>query len=108
MALDARHFLCGEIAIEQVYPRRADQRTVPLGENLDTLCSGVCPLVILSRQILHSEASGTLGWKRIVDQIQLRFREHRADACIEQRFVNGLHIIAVEQPQFFQMGNLQQ
>ena len=99
--LDGCHFVAGQVANQLIDTGGADQRTVALGQDLDALGGGVCTLVELTGQVLHSKDDAALR-QGVGDQVQLGLGQDGLDAVIEQLRGDVFHIIPVEQPQALQ------
>ena len=104
---DGCHVLGSQVAGELIDPGGADQRPVPLGENLNALGGGVCPLVKLAGKVLHGKDDAPLG-QLFGDQVQLGLRQDGVHAVLEQLRRDVFHVVAIVQPQAFQRLDPQQ
>ena len=95
----------GKAAVQGIDLGGADQGTLPLRDDLDTLGGGICPLIELTGQGLYSEhiSSGQVNLGR--SHIQLRLGEYRLHGVVEQLLCDIFRVIAVEQPDVFQSVN---
>ena len=106
--LDLSHLLVGQGAFQQVDAGRAHQRAVALADELDALGGRVGALVELAGQILHGERHAVGDGQLGIGVIHRRLTEHGGDALLEQRLVDALHVVAVEQTQAVQLLDAQQ
>ena len=87
-------------AKEHVDLRRAHERALPLGDELNALACGVRTLVKLAGQGFHRKHRGSPFLRQgFINIVHRRLGEHVRHATGEQRFGYALHIIAVEQPE---------
>ena len=96
--LDGGELLLRQRALQNVDARGAHDGALALREDLDALCGGVRPLVILTGQIFHGEHHVALR-KLVRHHVELRLGEHRFYGVVEQLPADALQIVAVEQPQ---------
>ena len=91
--LDAGKIILGNGAFDDVNLCGVDVGTFALGEDLDTLSSGVCALVKLTGQILNCEnrCTGDAG-QLVIGDVQLRFGEDDL-LCIRKEI--GIYIFDV-------------
>ena len=70
-----------------------NRRALTLGNDLNTLCGGICPLVILSGEKLHGKHL-RIGFRKVFKSlIQLRFGKDRVNRLIKEFFVNVFNIV---------------
>ena len=71
----------------------------------DALGGGVCPLVILPRQVFHGEAFGAGRQVEglVVDHVHRRFREDAEPGRLIGLLVDAFHIVAVQDPHGLQI-----
>ena len=95
--LDAGEILFGNRTLNDVNVRGVNVRTLTLGENLDTLSSGVCTLVKLTGQILNCEngCAGNAG-QLIIGDVQLRFGEDNLLCISKEISIDVFNIVTVE------------
>ena len=106
---DLGNLRVGQRPIQRPDLRRADQRPLAPGDDLDALGRGVGPLVELTGQVLHGEDRG--GFVRVglgVDEIELRLGEDGADGVIEELGCDVLRVVAVEQTHPFKPPDAEQ
>ena len=95
-------------ASEKIYSGGADLRALALGDDLDTLGGGVCPLVELAGEILYGESGHAPGVKLAADQIQLRLGQHGFNGVVKKRRGDVLHIVAIYNAQLRKGLDMQQ
>ena len=88
----------GKSARQQIQLRRANGRTVALGQNLNALCRGIRPLVELSRQIFHCEHISAVRVDLTAHLIDLRLRKDGFLAGFKQLRADIFHVVAVQNP----------
>ena len=93
---DGRKLRVRQRTVEQVHARRAHVRPLALRDDLDALRGRVCPLVELTRQILHGEHARPVRVGLARDEVDLRLGEHRLHGVVKQLRRDVLHVIAVQ------------
>ena len=83
------------------------QRTLPLGDNLDTLGSRVRSLVKLTGQVLHRKHHSSLQVHIFRGNIQLRLGKYGLYRIVKQLLGDVLCIVAVNHPDILKAGNIQ-
>ena len=83
------------------------QRTLPLGDNLDTLGSRVRSLVKLTGQVLHRKHHSSLQVHIFRGNIQLRLGKYSLYRIVKQLLGDVLCIVAVNHPDILKAGNIQ-
>ncbi len=96
--LHRRQFIRGQRPLDKVDLGGLDGGALPLGDDLDTLGAGIGPLVELPRQRLHPEGIDRLR-QRLPAVVHLGLGKNGVLAGVEQRLVDALHVVAVQQPQ---------
>ena len=96
--LDLSQLLVGQSALQQVDLGGADQRALALADELDALGGRIGALVELAGQVLHRKGHAAILRQGVVGVVHRRLAEHGGGALVEQRFINALHVVAVEQP----------
>ena len=95
--LDAGEILFGNRTLNDVNVRGVNVGTLALGEDLDTLSSGVCTLVKLTGQIFNRKngCTGNFG-KFIIGDVQLRFGEDDLLCISKEIGIDVFDIVTVE------------
>ena len=106
MLLDGGDLIVRQCAFQHIDLGGADSGTVTLAQDLNTLGSGVCPLVELTGQRLYGEHDLACG-HFVGDGIHLRLRENRIDTIAKEGFINIFNIITVQYTNTFQTADLQ-
>ena len=97
-----------QIAIQNVYFCRSDQRSVLFGDDLDTFCCGGCSLVELTGQEFHCECHCAICGQFFSQVIQLGFREYCFCTVVEQILIQTFCIVSVQKTQTCQTFDTQQ
>ena len=101
--LKLRNFRLREVAVQGVDLGGADQGTLALGDNLDTLGGGVGPLVELTGQGFHGKNICAGQGYAFAGGIQLGLREHGFHGVVKQLPGDVFCVVAVEQPHMLQI-----
>ena len=104
--LNGSQLFAGNISGEHIDLGGADDRPVALGNDLDALGSGVCPLVILTGQRLHGEDNLPLGSLE-AHVIHLGLGEHGVHRVTEELLIDVFRIVPIQNPKRFQPLDLQ-
>ncbi len=96
--LDARDIRFGQLARQDVHRGGAHVRALALGQQLDALGRGIGPLVELAGQVLRREDHAGILRQLAVDVVHHRLGEHIGHGLLEQRRVDVLHVVAVQDP----------
>ena len=96
VVLDFFKFFVGQLAFQQVHSGVAHQGPGLLGQQADTLCGGVRPLVELTGQVFHGKDAGSCFLGKLgVGVIHRRLAEdvfHRLDKLL---LAESFHIVPV-------------
>ena len=100
IVFDAREVVVAEVSGENIHLRRADGRTLLVGQELYALRAGIGALIELSGQVLDREhAVAVRIFKLVVDDIALRFGEYRVLCLIVYVERDPLDVVAVQHTQ---------
>ena len=103
MLFEGCDFLGRQCAVEYVNLRRTDQRTLRLGDDLDTLRGGIGPLIVLAGEVFHGKDQTAFRVEAPGRVVYLRFGEDRADRLCKEVLGDVFGIIAIDDANVFQM-----